>query len=74
MNGPNTTCAACGTLIGHLLSPFCLSCEPTATTRAGATSAPAITPEMIERAYRALTPSTPEPIRALVLELAWRIA
>jgi len=33
-----------------------------------------VSARMIEDAYRALTPTTPEPIRALVLELAGRIA
>lgn len=70
MNGPRVTCCACGEVTDTPGKPFCDACSGNALPGIDAV----VTPKMIDAAYRALTPTTPDPIRELVLELAGRIA
>ena len=74
MNGPNIICAACRAVTNNPLSPLCEACAAQFTFVVRTSATTNTPPEMIDRAYRALTPTVPEPIRALVLELAGRIA
>lgn len=69
MTASRPICCVCGdvTVFGK---PLCDACSGNALSVIDGV----VTHKMIDAAYRALTPATPEPIRELVLELAGRIA